>query len=72
MKNETHSLIAFLAIIVALVALTALGTFSGHPADLAIMTGLIGVLGTFKPRTPLPSSSVVQTGDSATVNEAPQ
>lgn len=50
--NERENLIAFLAIIVALVILSALGAFTGKPADLAIMTGLIGVLGTFRPKNP--------------------
>jgi hypothetical protein len=45
-----ENLIAFLAIIIALVLLSALGAFTGKPADLAIMTGLIGVMGTFRPK----------------------
>ncbi len=50
--TDRENLIAFLAIIVALVILSALGAFTGKPADLAIMTGLIGVLGTFRPKNP--------------------
>lgn len=50
--TDRENLIAFLAIIAALVILSALGAFTGKPADLAIMTGLIGVLGTFRPKSP--------------------
>lgn len=49
--TDRENLIAFLAIIIALVVLSALGAFTGKPADLAIMTGLIGVLGTFRPKS---------------------
>lgn len=62
--TERENLIAFLAIIVALVILSGLGAFTGKPADLAIMTGLIGVLGTFRPKQP---SSNVENAD--TVNQ---
>lgn len=62
--NEKENLIAFLAIIAALVILSGLGAFTGKPADLAIMTGLIGVLGTFRPKTP---TSNVENAD--TVNQ---
>lgn len=51
--TDRENLIAFLAIIVALVVLSGLGAFTGKPADLAIMTGLIGVLGTFRPKNPV-------------------
>lgn len=62
--NDKENLIAFLAIIAALVILSGLGAFTGKPADLAIMTGLIGVLGTFRPKSP---SSNVENAD--TVNQ---
>lgn len=58
--TDRENLIAFLAIIIALVVLSALGAFTGKPADLAIMTGLIGVLGTFRPKQP---SGTTSTGD---------
>jgi hypothetical protein len=45
--SDTHNLIAFLAVVTAIVALALIG---GTGSDLAIMTGLIGVLGTFRPR----------------------
>jgi len=45
--SDTHSLIAFMAVVSAIVALALIG---GTGSDLAIMTGLIGVLGTFRPR----------------------
>lgn len=45
--SDTHNLIAFLAVVGAIVALALIG---GTGSDLAIMTGLIGVLGTFRPR----------------------
>lgn len=54
--TDRQNLIAFLAIIVALVILSGLGAFTGKPADLAIMTGLIGVLGTFRPKSGAPNA----------------
>lgn len=67
--NERENLTAFLALIVAIVVLSALGAFTGKPADLAIMTGLIGVLGTFRPKQPTSNvekaDTVNQTGGSA-------
>lgn len=47
-----HNLIAFLAVLAAIVALA----LAGKATDLAIMTGLVGVLGSFKPwgATPAP------------------
>ncbi len=62
--NERHTLIAFVAVISAIVLLSCIGAFTGKPADLAIMTGLIGVLGTFKPRA---ATSNVEKAD--TVNQ---
>ncbi len=50
--TDRHTLTAFLAVIIAIVLLSAIGAFTGKAADLAIMTGLIGVLGTFRPRQP--------------------
>jgi len=55
--TERENLIAFLALIAAIVVLSGLGAFTGKPADLAIMTGLIGVLGTFRPKTPVASTN---------------
>lgn len=62
--NERENLIAFLALVVAIVILSAIGARTGKPTDLAIMTGLIGVLGTFRPKT---STSNVEKAD--TVNQ---
>lgn len=45
--SDLHNLVAFLAVVCAIVALALIG---GTGSDLAIMTGLIGVLGTFRPR----------------------
>lgn len=42
MDEETRDLVAFLATLVAIVLLSKIG---GTGSDLAIMTGLIGVLG---------------------------
>jgi len=55
--TERENLIAFLSLIAAIVVLSALGAFTGKPADLAIMTGLIGVLGTFRPKNPVASTN---------------
>jgi len=49
--TDRHNLIAFLSLIAAIVILSAIGARTGKPADLAIMTGLIGVLGTFRPKS---------------------
>jgi hypothetical protein len=46
MTDDRYNLVAFLAVIIAIVLLSKIG---GSGADLAIMTGLIGVLGTFRP-----------------------
>ena len=43
--TDGHTLIAFLATLAAVVALALFG----DRTDLAIMTGLVGVLGTFRP-----------------------
>lgn len=50
--TDRENLIAFLSLILAIVILSAIGARTGKPADLAIMTGLIGVLGTFRPKSP--------------------
>lgn len=47
MKLDVHlgNLIGFIAVLTAIVLLS----LAGKATDLAIMTGLVGVLGTFKP-----------------------
>ncbi len=57
--NEQHSLIAFLATLAAIVILVLVGAWmagQGKNAEAlgigAAVTGLIGVIGTFRPRTP--------------------
>ena len=57
--QERHILIAFLATLAAIVVLVAMGAYmsaSGKPTEAlgigGAVTGLIGVIGTFKPRTP--------------------
>jgi hypothetical protein len=57
--TERHTLIAFLATLVAIVILVVTGALmaaNGKPAEAlgigGAVTGLIGVIGTFKPRTP--------------------
>lgn len=42
---HTYNLIAFLAVLTAIVVLA----LAGKATDLAIMTGLVGILGSFKP-----------------------
>lgn len=73
MTDDFHNLIAFLALVGAIVALA----LWGERTDLAIMTGLVGVLGTFRPRQPsnkqdetlkaavdkIPPDTTTQTGD---------
>jgi len=65
--TDKHTLIAFVSIILAIIILSAIGAFTGKPADLAIMTGLIGVLGTFRPKSP---TANVEKAD--TVNQGAQ
>jgi len=55
--TDRHQLIAFLATLVAIVILVALGAYMasvGKPAEAlgigGAVTGLIGVIGTFRPR----------------------
>lgn len=56
MNNEHHNLIAFLATLVAILAIAGLSRFghvdenTGRILD-TIAVGLIGVIGTFRPRT---------------------
>jgi nitrate/nitrite transporter NarK len=57
--NEQHTLWAFMATLLAIVILYGIGAvlaFQGKPMEALGIggagTGLIGVLGTFKPRTP--------------------
>lgn len=59
MTNEHHNLIAFLATLTAIVILVLAGAFlatQGKSAEAlgigAAVTGLIGVMGTFRPRQP--------------------
>lgn len=59
--NERHSLIAFCSILVAICYLGSLAGFLALQAKYAealgfggLTTGLVGVLGTFKPRTSAP------------------
>lgn len=49
---HTHNLIAFIAVLGAIVILA----LAGKATDLAIMTGLVGVLGSFKPWGSMPPS----------------
>lgn len=51
MSTDKHTLLAFLAVIAAIVLLALIAAYKGTQTDLAIMTGLIGVLGTFRPRS---------------------
>lgn len=47
MSEDRHNLILGLAIIAAIVIVYIAGVWKGAPADIAVLTGLIGVLGTF-------------------------
>lgn len=47
--SDRHTLIAFLSVVGAIIALALIAAVKGQQTDLAIMTGLIGVLGTFVP-----------------------
>lgn len=49
--TEQHTLIAFLSVVAAIIALALIAAVKGQQTDLAIMTGLIGVLGTFRPQS---------------------
>lgn len=57
MNNELHNLIAFLAVLASIVVLVLAGAFllaGGHNTEAlgvgGAVTGLIGVLGTFRPK----------------------
>lgn len=63
--SDKHTLIAFCSVLAAVVTLALIAAFKGTQTDLAIMTGLIGVLGTFRPRG---STANVEQAD--TVNQA--
>ncbi len=61
--NQFHALIAFLATLVAIVILVLVGAWmaiNGRNAEAlgigGAVTGLIGVIGTFRPKTPEPTS----------------
>jgi drug/metabolite transporter (DMT)-like permease len=76
--TERYSFLAYLATLAAIVLVCIIGgVLVAIDRDIAALgiggvgMGLIGALGTFKPST-RGSASVVQTGDSATVNEATQ
>lgn len=45
-----ETLIGFLALLGAIVILSAIGAWTGEPADIAVMTGLIGLGGALIPR----------------------
>ena len=70
--NDKFGFLAFMAVLVAIIAVYAIAAYVvwlGKPVEAlgisGVGTGLIGVLGTFKPS----SRGIVQTGDDATVNE---
>ena len=74
--TDRHSFLAFIAVLVAIIAVYSIAayvTWLGKPVEAlgisGVGTGLIGVLGTFKPSN-RNGSPIVQTGDSSTVNEA--
>ena len=76
MMTDRHSFLAFIAVLVAIIAVYSIAayvTWLGKPVEAlgisGVGTGLIGVLGTFKPSN-RNTAPIVQTGDSATVNEA--
>lgn len=50
MTEDRHSFFLGLAIIVAIVTIYGIGAVRGQAADVAVLTGLIGVLGTFTRR----------------------
>lgn len=58
MTEDTRNLVAFLATLLAIVALSKVG---GTGSDLAIMTGLVGVLGMLA--RPARAQSPEQTGE---------
>lgn len=65
MNDQLHTLVAFLSTLTAIVVLVLAGSWlagSGKSAEAlgigAAVTGLIGVLGTFRPRTQQPVQDV--------------
>lgn len=61
MNNELHALVAFLAVLLAIVVLVIAGAIlamNGKSAEAlgigGAVTGLIGVIGTFRPKSPTP------------------
>jgi hypothetical protein len=67
MTDDRHNLILGLSIIGAIVVIYIAGVVKGAPADIAVLTGLIGVLGTFT-RKSSPSANVERAD---TVNQQP-
>lgn len=56
MNNDNHNLIAFLATLAAIVGIAGMSRFGNVDENTArildtIVVGLIGVIGTFRPRT---------------------
>jgi fluoride ion exporter CrcB/FEX len=65
---DRHNLILGVAIIGAIVVIYIAGVVKGAPADVAVLTGLIGVLGTFTRRS-TPAANVER---AETVNQGQQ
>lgn len=65
--TERSNLIAFLSVVAAIVALAIIAAWKGTQTDLAIMTGLIGVLGTFRPA---PRQAAVGPNENVNVNQS--
>ena len=82
MNTDKHTLIAFCAVLLSIVMLTAIGATLcalSRPYEAlgvgAAVSGLIGVLGTFRPRTPgtsVGSADTVNTGSPAPGNATTQ
>ncbi|WP_420140129.1 hypothetical protein [Sphingomonas sp.] len=68
MTEDRHSFYLGLAIIAAIVVIYISGVVKGQAADVAVLTGLIGVLGTFTRRSALTPTASTENGD---VNVAP-
>jgi hypothetical protein len=67
-SDDRHNLVLGLAIIGAIVVIYIAGVVKGVPADIAVLTGLIGVLGTFT-RKSTPTATVENAN---TVNQGSQ
>ena len=70
--NEKYTLVAFLATLAAIVSLSVTGALmatNGRPAEAlglgVAISGLIGVIGTFKPRNATPDNQDVTVTNSA-------